>query len=230
MNLAVFDVPFSNGSHRLYAVAGNGAEDCTDIRFAVVPESLKYWNGHDIAVNVGSHQTFVAPETGVIWIPDKVYDGEGWGRIGGEIMENKNVFHERLTELMIEKGVNTVSLAAAIGVSDETVRRWKNGERDILLSQLVKLADYFQCSLDLLTGRSDTVLDYQVREMPPFYDSLRAVMAEKGVTRYKLVKDLPIYDGYFTNWKKGKSPNILTLIMLADYLDVTIDYLVGREK
>ena len=145
-------------------------------------------------------------------------------------MENKNVFHERLTELMIEKGVNTVSLAAAIGVSDETVRRWKNGERDILLSQLVKLADYFQCSLDLLTGRADTVLDYQVRGMPPFYDSLRAVMAEKGVTRYKLVKDLPIYDGYFTNWKKGKSPNILTLIMLADYLDVTIDYLVGREK
>ena len=145
-------------------------------------------------------------------------------------MENKNVFHERLTELMIEKGVNTVSLAAAIGVSDETGRRWKNGARDILLSQLVTLADYFQCSLDFLTGRSDTVLDYQVREMPPFYDSLRAVMAEKGVTRYKLVKDLPIYDGYFTNWKKGKSPNILTLIMLADYIDVTIDYLVGREK
>ena len=55
-------------------------------------------------------------------------------------------------------------------------------------------------------------------------------MKEKGVTRYRLVKDLPIYDGYFTNWKKGKSPNILTLILLADYLDVTIDYLVGREK
>ena len=107
-------------------------------------------------------------------------------------MENKNIFHERLTELMIEKGVNTVSLAAAIGVSDETVRRWKNGERDILLSQLVKLADYFQCSLDFLAGRSDVVLDYQVREMPPFYDSLRAVMKEKGVTRYRLVKDLPI--------------------------------------
>ncbi len=145
-------------------------------------------------------------------------------------MEKKNAFHERLSELMIEKGVNTVSLSAAIGVSDETVRRWKNGQRDILLSQLVKLADYFQCSLDFLAGRSDCAMDHQVREIPPFYDRLRAVMAEKGVTRYRLVKDLPIYDGYFTNWKKGKSPNILTLIMLADYLDVTIDYLVGREK
>ena len=31
-------------------------------------------------------------------------------------MENKNVFHERLTELMIEKGVNTVSLAAGTQV------------------------------------------------------------------------------------------------------------------
>ena len=145
-------------------------------------------------------------------------------------MEKKNAFHERLSELMIEKGVNTVSLSAAIGVSDETVRRWKNGQRDILLSQLVKLADYFQCSLDFLAGRSDCAMDHQVREIPPFYDRLRAVMAEKGVTRYRLVKELPIYDGYFTNWKKGKSPNILTLIMLADYLDVTIDYLVGREK
>ena len=144
-------------------------------------------------------------------------------------MGKNSAFHERLSELMIEKGVNTVSLAAAIGVSDETVRRWRNGQRDILLSQLVKLADYFQCSLDFLAGRSDTVLDYQVREMPPFYDSLRAVMAEKGVSRYRLVKELPVYDGYFTNWKKGKSPNILTLILLADYLDVTIDHLAEAE-
>ena len=36
-------------------------------------------------------------------------------------------------------------------------------------------------------------------------------------------------DGYFTNWKKGKSPDILTLILLADYLDVTIDHLAGRD-
>ena len=64
-------------------------------------------------------------------------------QIRGKIMENKDIFHERLTELMIEKGLNTVSLAAAIGVSDETVRRWKNGQRDILLSQLAKVADYF---------------------------------------------------------------------------------------
>ena len=69
-------------------------------------------------------------------------------QIRGKIMENKDIFHERLTELMIEKGLNTVSLAAAIGVSDETVRRWKNGQRDILLSQLAKVADYFHCSLD----------------------------------------------------------------------------------
>ena len=59
-------------------------------------------------------------------------------------MENKNVFQERLTEVMIEKGVNTVSIAAAIGVRDETVRRWKNGERDMLISQLVKIADNVQ--------------------------------------------------------------------------------------
>lgn len=146
------------------------------------------------------------------------------------IMQKSYSFQERLSELMTEKGLNTVSLSREIGVSDETVRRWKNGQRSILLSQMLKLADYFECSLDYLAGRSDICLDYSVCDIPPFYDRLRFVMNEKSVSRYRLVKDLPIYDSYFTNWKQGKSPNLLTLIALADYLDVSIDYLVGREN
>ncbi len=78
--------------------------------------------------------------------------------------------------------------------------------------------------------RTEIYLDYRPQAMPPFFDQLRAVMAEKGATRYALVKALPIYDSYFTNWKHGKSPNLLTLILLADYLDVTVDHLVGRDR
>ena len=143
---------------------------------------------------------------------------------------NLSNFPERLSELIFESGTNAAKLSLELGYGNATISRYLTGRSLPTVEAAVRLADYFQCSLDFLAGRSETVLDYLVREMPPFYDSLRAVMKEKGVTRYRLVKDLPIYDGYFTNWKKGKSPNILTLILLADYLDVTIDYMVGRER
>jgi transcriptional regulator with XRE-family HTH domain len=54
-------------------------------------------------------------------------------------------------------------------------------------------------------------------------------MKEKQITRYNLVKNTNIYDSYFSNWKNGSDVNILTLIRLADYLDCSIDYLVGRN-
>lgn len=144
-------------------------------------------------------------------------------------MHLTNCFQERLSELMTDRNMNTISLGRAIGVSNETVRRWKNGQRSILLPQMIKLADFFCCSLDYLTGRSDVLLGYIVQPLPLFFDRLKEVMEEKSVSRYRLVKALPIYDSYFTNWKNGKSPNMLTLVMLADYLDTSIDYLVGRE-
>lgn len=144
-------------------------------------------------------------------------------------MNGNGTFPERLTDLMTEKNLNTVTLGKEIGVSDETVRRWKNGQRSILLSQFLKIADYFNCSLDYLAGRTDVYLDYTVKNLPLFYDNLRKIMQETGVSRYALVKSLPIYDSYFTNWKQGKSPNLVTLVTLADFFNISIDYLVGRD-
>lgn len=64
----------------------------------------------------------------------------------------------------------------------------------------------------------------------PFYPQLRRVMKEKGVTRYRLVKDLKKSHGHFYFWEKGGDPSMQTVIDLADYLDCTLDYLTGRER
>lgn len=142
-----------------------------------------------------------------------------------------NSFSERLSELMFEKGnIKSDGLGAAIGVSGQTVRAWCDGSQLIFLSNLLKLADYFNCSLDFLVGRTETVLDYSPRQCPPFYKRLREVMKEKGKTRYRMDKESKVKDSYFTNWSKGTDPHILSLIEVADYLDVTIDYLVGRDS
>jgi transcriptional regulator with XRE-family HTH domain len=46
-------------------------------------------------------------------------------------------------------------LAAALGISRTTVYRWKTHPHQIFLSNLIAVADYFNCSLEFLLGRTE---------------------------------------------------------------------------
>lgn len=62
-------------------------------------------------------------------------------------------FGEILKELRLEKSVGQEKLAKAIGVTHSIISLWENGLREPTLSNLVSIADYFNVSLDFLTGR-----------------------------------------------------------------------------
>lgn len=56
-------------------------------------------------------------------------------------------------------------------------------------------------------------------------------MNQQGITQYRLAKNLGISGGHLGDWKKGKSrPTIDNLIKIADYFDVSVDYLLGRTE
>ncbi len=55
---------------------------------------------------------------------------------------------ERINELMIERDIDTKTLAKDIGVTVSTVSRWRNNDKHMRLSQIVKIANYLYCSLD----------------------------------------------------------------------------------
>lgn len=139
-------------------------------------------------------------------------------------------FGERLTEIMLDKNINIKELSKRIGVNITTVYRWKQGTIKIFLSKLIKLVEYLKCSIEFIIGRSEKIIDFIPQSCPPFYDRLRTIMREKQISRYRIAKDTKIDDNYFTTWKKGADPHILSLIILADYLDITLDYLVGRDN
>lgn len=140
------------------------------------------------------------------------------------------MFGERLKDLMIENKIKSEILAEKIKVDGSTVRLWCSGNSDIFLSNILKLADYFGCSLEYLLGKSDTLLDYIPSPPPPFYSRLIFVMEEKQVSQYRIIKDTVMSSGNFSSWKKGADPFVRTLIDVADYLNVTLDYLVGRDR
>ncbi|MCL2556021.1 MAG: helix-turn-helix domain-containing protein [Firmicutes bacterium] len=138
-------------------------------------------------------------------------------------------FSIRLSELMIEKEISAQNLAAVLGVHKATVHNWKRGTQ-IFLSKAIKVAKFFECSLDYLMGRTEFDTPFIHKDCPPFYLHFMKVLAECGVTTYRIRTDTHIDGAYFNNWKNGTDPLMPTLITIADYLKVSLDHLVGRDN
>ena len=51
-------------------------------------------------------------------------------------------------------GMTKAGMAAAIGVTTDTVKNWQNGRTEIPASKLVALADIFGVTTDYLLGRT----------------------------------------------------------------------------
>ncbi len=61
----------------------------------------------------------------------------------------------RLKELRNSKGISQLKLAMDINTSQNTISRYENGEREPGINELIKLADYFNVSVDYLLERTD---------------------------------------------------------------------------
>lgn len=66
-----------------------------------------------------------------------------------------SVFAERLKELRKEKGLTQSQVGVHLGMSQQNYRRWEVGERSPSGETLIKLADYFDVSIDYLVGRKN---------------------------------------------------------------------------
>ena len=64
------------------------------------------------------------------------------------------IFFERLYLLCENKGIKPNTVAKAIGVSTAIATKWKNGTIPNG-ETLTKIADYLDCSVDYLLGRTD---------------------------------------------------------------------------
>lgn len=64
-------------------------------------------------------------------------------------------FPERIIHLKTDRNLLQKDIAAAIGLSLRAYQYYEKGQKEPTLSALVRLADFFEVSLDYLVGRSD---------------------------------------------------------------------------
>lgn len=61
----------------------------------------------------------------------------------------------RLKELRKTKGISQLRLATELNTTQNTISRYETGEREPGLFELIKIADYFNVSIDYLLERTN---------------------------------------------------------------------------
>lgn len=108
-------------------------------------------------------------------------------------------------------------VAIQLNLPRETYRSYETGSRQPNPEMLMKMADYFDCSVDYLLGRKEKTM------------RLREIRKSKHLTMKELATFLNVSEGAISQYENGKRcPDYTMLIKIADYFDVSLDYLLGR--
>lgn len=62
-----------------------------------------------------------------------------------------------------------------------------------------------------------------------FSENFIALQNKRGLTNYRLAKELGVHATTIQNWRDGKSPQLTHINKVADYFGVTLDELIKEE-
>lgn len=71
-----------------------------------------------------------------------------------------------LKKLRIKKGISQQSLADAIGTSQQSINKYENHKIEPDITTLIKIADYFETSVDYLIGHTE--IDRVIENVKPY--------------------------------------------------------------
>lgn len=140
-------------------------------------------------------------------------------------------FQERLIELADELIGKTKSQKADnIGIDRTSFSSAYNYGIVPKTPTLIKIADYFNISIEFLMGLTDNEHFIKSNNTANFFERLNILRNEKGLTANNaLSKEVHIHRNNIRQWYNIHClPLIDDLIILADYFEVSIDYLLGR--
>ena len=140
-------------------------------------------------------------------------------------------FKNRFVELANELAEKSKSKRAKIiGISNTTYSNAYNYGIIPKTSSLIRIADYFDISIEYLIGNTDNEIFEKSLCAISFKERLRELQKRKNIsTVYELSQRVHIHRNNIAQWNKLNCiPLIDDLIILADFFNVSVDYLLGR--
>ncbi len=139
-----------------------------------------------------------------------------------------NEFQERLIDLLEENNMSRLKLALSLNITSTTINGYFNKNYYPTIDIAIKMADYFNCSLDYLFGLSDKRAPSNLNNRD-FIDNFDLILKQNKLTISKGMKILQMSEYNYYRWKKGLFPKTNNLITIAKNFDVGLDFLVGNK-
>nr|WP_312578250.1 helix-turn-helix domain-containing protein [Sedimentibacter sp.] len=128
-------------------------------------------------------------------------------------------------KLLKKYGVTAYRVAKDTGISTATLTQWKKGKSIPKQDKLQKIADYFNISIDYLLGREEIT---RIDDIVPPTNRVKELIKEKKISLKQLSDILKIpYVNLEVGIKNTKKLNLVDIIKLSKFFEVTTDYLFG---
>lgn len=137
----------------------------------------------------------------------------------------------RLQEFLRDEEINQFAFSKICGIHHTNISSYVTLGTEPCYRHFIKMLNVMNCSADYALGLIDIDTDETFHEPLPFGARLREILKQKGISQEKLKRELPVSSSLIYKWLSGKSnPYPTTLIRLAKYLDISVDYLLGRVR
>ena len=138
---------------------------------------------------------------------------------------------ETIQELCLERELSVNKLAKQAGLTQSTVDSILKGKSTSpRMDTIEKLADGFGMDRSEFWVRIKTKNIQLTPNQKKFTSQIKQLRESNKLSMQDLARKLDVDIDYYPYWEAGlSSPSIDVLIALADYFDVSLDYLVGRS-
>ena len=153
-------------------------------------------------------------------------------------MNSENIFGQRFFELRKTAGMTQKQLGETVGLSMQAINDIEKGRRETTLVKAAALALSLNTTIEYLIGNTNTPINPNISSLKSSLESdsglqfslrLKALRESKNLSMQEAGKETLLGTRRYKNLEEGQIPPVLNeLVALADYFDVSIDYLVGR--
>ena len=133
---------------------------------------------------------------------------------------------DRLKKLRLESGLTQQQVATELGVSQPNYRRWEAGERIPKHDTLVKLANYFQVSIDYLLENTDI---RGINHFVDFEEYLREIHIQSFELGQTLSQNLDMLIYSIVKQKNEKKISDIEYQKLIDKVSFNILHLLDKQ-
>lgn len=87
---------------------------------------------------------------------------------------------DRIQEILDSKNIKASKMMKDLGFSSGLFSQWKSGKQEVSLEKIINIANYFDCSIDYLLGRTSNPNTYSINNQDTTINGTQANVIHKN--------------------------------------------------